>query len=349
MPSETSATISNRMLGNIPTDIDKSEGSFYYDAIGPVAIELELKDTQIGATLDQGFVTTAEGEYLDRKVAEQGVTRKPSTNTTGVVTITGQLGTVVKAGTKVASGTITYTVISPDEAIDVTTMLDVTVECDVYGSTGNVPAGSIKYFSVAIMGLSAVVNTLALTNGYDGEPDDELRQRYFEKVRTPPTSGNKYHYLNWAKEVTGVGNSSVFPLWAGNGTVKVMLIDSNGQPASTQLVTDVANHIEGERPIGATVTVVSATGKTIDITVQLTISTDYTQEQALANIQASVIAYLKEIAFTENYVVSYAWIGSLILSSAGVLDHTSLTVNAGTANISVADTEVAILGTVTLI
>ncbi len=344
--AETKDQIQTRMLSNIDDSYDKSEGSFFYDATKPVAIELELKDAEINAALDRGFATTAEAEYLDRKVSEQGVIRKPSTKATGPVTITGQPGTVIELSMKVASDGATYSFIT-ETVIDGTTMETVTVECDAYGSIGNAPVGAVKYFPITISGLSAVVNTEAFTNGYDGEGDDELRERYFEKVRTPPTSGNKYHYKNWAKEVVGVGDARIFPLWAGNGTVKVVIVDSNRQPASEQLVTDVTDHIEDERPIGATVTVVSATSKSINVTLHLTISGGYTEEQVLASIQANLILYFKEIAFVETYV-SYARIGSLILASAGVLDYTILTVNTGTTNIAVADTEVATLGTVTL-
>ncbi|WP_432406738.1 hypothetical protein [Wukongibacter sp. M2B1] len=38
---ETRETIQNRMLSNIAGQYDKTEGSFIYDAIKPVAIELE--------------------------------------------------------------------------------------------------------------------------------------------------------------------------------------------------------------------------------------------------------------------------------------------------------------------
>lgn len=37
--------------------------------------------------------------------------------------------------------------------------------------------------------------------------DDELRDRYFEKVSLPATSGSKYHYEQWAKEISGVGDA----------------------------------------------------------------------------------------------------------------------------------------------
>ncbi|MCO1599818.1 baseplate J/gp47 family protein [Desulfosporosinus nitroreducens] len=343
----SSEEISTRMLGNIPTEVDKSEGSFFYDAIKSVAIELETKQEEISIALGRGFATTAEGEYLDRKVSEQNITRKPATNATGNVTITGQHGAIIKTGMKVSSASLTYTYDSEDKVIGVTTIETVMVKCDTLGSIGNVPSDTIKFFPVSVAGLSAVTNNDAFTNGYDGEPDNELRERYLEKIRTPPTSGNKYHYSNWAKEVTGIGDAKVFPLWAGAGTVKVVIIDSNKQPPGSELVVDVANNIEDHRPIGATVTVEAAAGKDIDISVSLTISSEYTQNQVEINIQTNIIAYLAEIAFVETYV-SFARIGSLILGSEGVLDYTGLTVNTGTANIAIADTEVAILGIITL-
>lgn len=61
----------------------------------------------------------------------------------------------------------------------------------------------------------------------DQETDDELRARYYIKIQTPATSGNAYHYRLWSKEVSGVGDAKVYPLWNGNGTVKVLIIDSN--------------------------------------------------------------------------------------------------------------------------
>ena len=50
---------------------------------------------------------------------------------------------------------------------------------------------------------------VTITGGYDAETDDELRRRYFEKVRSLVTFGNKYHYINWAKEVVVVGDANV--------------------------------------------------------------------------------------------------------------------------------------------
>lgn len=335
-----------RMLARVPPELDTSEGSFFYDVLQAVSIELAAQRGDIAEILDEGFALTATGAYLDRKVAEQGITRKPATRATGQVTITGQPGTTIEVGTKVASDTVFYSTIE-SKTIGDTAQATVMVECDEYGTVGNCPAGVIKSFPVTTSGLSAVINAVPFTNGYDGEPDSELRQRYLDKVRTPPTSGNKYHYLAWAKEVTGIGDARVFPLWDGPGTVKVVILDSNKQPPGAELLQAVADHIEDVRPIGATVTVASATGVNIDIAATLTLATGYTAEQVAGYIEANITDYLKSIAFVETYV-SYAKIGSTVLDTEGVLDYSGLTVNEGTANIAIGDTEVAVLGTVTI-
>lgn len=171
-----------------------------------------------------------------------------------------------------------------------------------------------------------------------------MRERYYTKVRTPATSGNKWHYLNWAKEVIGVGDARVFPLWNGNGTVKIVIINSNKRAADSILINNVANYIEDNRPIGANVTVVSATEKPININVTLVIdSKNYVLENIKTDIERNIVEYLKKIAFVSDYV-SYAQIGNIIFNTEGVIDYSSLLLNNGTANITINNEEVAVLG-----
>ena len=72
-------------------------------------------------------------------------------------------------------------------------------------------------------------------------------------------SGNINHYKQWARSVSGVGNAAVLPLWDGNGTVKVVVASEENEPLDEAIVSKVAQYIESVRPIGAEVTVVSAT------------------------------------------------------------------------------------------
>lgn len=343
----TREEIKSRMLSQISDEYDKTEGSFFHDVINALAIELEAAYGNQNKILDQGFVETAAGENLDRKAAEQGIIRKDPTKATTIVTIHGSEGVTIEKGTEVASDAASY-IVTKSKTIDSSKVANVPVECEKAGTIGNVPVGAIKYFPVTISGLTSVTNPNPVTNGYNGETDEELRNRYYSKVRTPATSGNKNHYKNWALEVSGVGDARVLPLWNGNnGTVKVVIIDSEKTGADPELVDEVKKRIEENRPIGADVTVESASELSVDIKVALTIDrNNYTMEQVLANIESSIKDYLKEIAFTQDYV-SYAQIGSLIFQSKGVLDYSNLTVEGGNENIPLNDTTVAVLGVVT--
>jgi uncharacterized phage protein gp47/JayE len=347
--------ILNRILSNIPDRYDKSKGLFPYDFSKATAIEFERKNKEIQKVANKLDVENLEGEELERFVYQRtGQERKPATKATTIVIITGQEGAKISKGDLVGADTVNF-ISTEDETIDSTGQMTVLVECELAGSIGNVPAGAIKYFPVSIAGLTSVTNLEPITNGYDAESDESLLERYYERIRTPATSGNKYHYSNWAKEVVGVGNARVIPLWAGDNTVKVIIIDSNKQPASTDLVAQVQEYIdpnisglgEGEAPIGAFCTVVSAIPKNINISVTVTKDENYSIEQIKSSIEKNITEYLKEIAFKKN-LVSYARIGSIILDVEGVLDYTGLKVNEGIENITIGNEEVAILGQVVI-
>lgn len=340
-------SILNRMLDRLPDNYDKTEGNPIVDLLMAVALELENKYIDQEDILNKGFAETAYEEWLDKIVYEVGITRKEATNATGIVKISGDIGNKIEVGTLVSSDVVSYKVIE-EATINENGYTNVSVECTESGSIGNVAKGSIKKFPIPIAGIKSVTNEEDFVNGYDSETDEELRDRYYTKVRTPATSGNKYHYINWAKDVTGVGDAKVFPLWNGNGTVKVVIIDSNKKAASSQLIKRVEDYIEDNRPIGATVTIKSATELDIDINANLVIdSNNYDIETIKSNFESILDNYLGDIAFKQTYI-SYAKIGSLLLSVEGVIDYSNLTVNSTTGNVLINDEEIAVVGQVIL-
>lgn len=207
--------------------------------------------------------------------------------------------------------------------------MDVTATCTTAGAAGNVKAGEINRFPVTLPGLTAVINEEAFSGGFEAESDADLLERYMEKVSRPNVSGNKYQYEEWAKEMSGVGNVQVVPLRNGAGTVKVIITNADNLPASEELVSEVQAYIDENRPVGANVTVVSAASVTINISVQLECDS---KDTIVEGIKTAVKKYLAGTAFEKSYV-SYAKIGSLILSLDGVEDYSSLKVNNGTTNI----------------
>lgn len=222
--------------------------------------------------------------------------------------------------------------------------VEVGATCTVSGSAGNVKKGDINRFPITLPGITAVQNITDFTGGYDAESDADLLERYLEKVSRPNVSGNKYHYIEWAKEVSGVGDVKVIPLWNGAGTVKVVIVDADNRPADSELISKVKEHIEENRPIGAEVTVVSASPVMINISVRLTADNTSNIQTTFENVLKD---YLSGEAVKKEYI-SYAKIGSLILSISGVEDYTDLKVNSGTENIKIADGAVPVLESVVL-
>ncbi|GCD10599.1 baseplate J/gp47 family protein [Clostridium tagluense] len=344
--------IQARLLANIDDSYDKSEGSFFHDAEIPIAIELEKSYKEQEKQWDRGYADTATGIDLEKIVGDYGITRKIATKATSIVIATGTVGSLILKGDKVASDSIEF-IFMENKIIDATLQVSVNVECEIEGVIGNIPIGAIKFFPVTLAGLVSVTNPNNISNGYDAETDKDLRTRYYEHIRTPATSGNKWHYRNWAKEVIGVGDAKVFPLWDksngkdGAGTVKVVIVNSNKSLVDTTLTNAVIEHIEEERPIGATVTVIGATGKTINITAKVPLATGYN----ISNIQQEFLktlgGYLKDITFVNTYL-SYAKLGNILLNTLGVLDYTDLKINNEISNIGLKDEEIPIIGTIQL-
>lgn len=338
--------IRNDMLENIPNTEDKSENSFIQNAVMPTSIEFFTMYRDIEETGNKIDIENLEGEELERFIYQRtGIQRRLATRATGTVVISGVELTTIGEGLLVSASDIEFRVTEPS-VISANGSVEVPVEATVTGSSGNVPVNTIDTFPSSEPGLIDVYNPVAITNGYDEENDTSLLARYYEKLRQPAKSGNKFHYEQWAKEVVGVGGVRVVPRFNGPLTMKVVIIDSNQQLASGELVQEVDDHIRVEMPFGVDeLLVISATAKTIDISATLSICDGCELAQVQEDIKQNVKRYLQEIAFSRTYV-SYARIGSIILDTDGVLDYSDLKLNNTVANVAVGNEEVAIMGVI---
>lgn len=102
----------------------------------------------------------------------------------------------------------------------------------------------------------------------------------------------------------------------------------------------------GKAPIGARVSVEPAGSIAINVSATLTIASGYDAVSVKADTEQAIGDYLKSLAFKDNNDVLYVQVGNAILNTAGVQDYSALTVNGGTANITVGDQQVAVKGTV---
>lgn len=342
--------IHGNMLTNISNDIDKREGSVTHDLTYPAAIELGNAYVELDTVLAMGMPQTATGEFLENIAYAWSIERRDAVKAIGEVTLTSiKVPTVIPAGTRLQTTNDDPIYFVTDEAVEyVGEPITVSATAEAGGTEGNVSIGEINSLAAGdLYGIVTVTNAEPFDGGADIEDDETLRERLFERARRPITSGNAYHYEMWAKEIDGIGDAKIYPLWDGAGTVKVVLVDSTHTAPTDELVTEVAEHIEENRPIGADVTVVGATEIPINVTATIELADASTLEDVKDDLEDAIVDHLADIAFVGE-PVRYSEIAGLVIGLAGVRDYTNLTVNGGTTNVAVADDAVAVLGTVTL-
>ena len=271
----SASDILTEMLGNMPESYQKTIGFPTYDLLAAVSLRMEGTDTTIDEAKQQLDPENLHDSALDRYIyPRSGLERKAATFAHGSLTVTGtgtvEQGTLFESGGGVQYYATETVAIEGDDTVPVT--------CTVDGTAGNLPAHSVTQMPVAVQGIASCDNPEPIGGGYAEESDSEYYARYLVVLRTPATSGNVYHYVQWALEVAGVGHVKVFPRVQGANTVDVVIADNAGQPASPALVKSVQDFIDpdsegagrGQAPIGAQCFVTAATGKAI--TVSCTVS-----------------------------------------------------------------------------
>lgn len=346
---QTHEVILQRMLAQVPDGVDKRQGSIIYDALAPAAAELVKAYGEVERALNMASGLTATGQQLDLRTMDYGVTRKTATPAVFRGVFVGAEGVPlsVPIGSRYGASVFFFTaeaMLSPGQY---------RLRAEAVGEGPNSEIGTLQPLDY-VPGLASAELVELLIPGTGQESDGDLRKRYLAGQRSPATSGNIAHYVEWANEVPGVGGVRVQALWDGPGTIKVILLDADRLPASTALVSDVQTYIdpvpgkgEGQAPVGATVTVVAAAAKTINVTATVVLAAGYSLQSAIDTFTERLDAWRREAAFTATYV-SYPAIGALLLGTPGVVDYSALKLNGGTVNIPLAAHEVPVIGTVDL-
>lgn len=348
--------IQQRMMDALPDGIDDMPGGFPYDFTMPTAIEKsELIQFHLVRTLMLMFPQYAWGDWLDLHAAAAGIERRPAGYASGSVTVTGDPGTVIP------DGAIFYT-----EATDSTPALEyaadsmaiipesgsVTVEVTAVevGRESNTKKNTVVFALTSIKGLSTVNNPDDITGGTDVESDEDLLERIEEEnFRDGATFiGNDSDYIRWAKEVVGVGDCIVVPTWNGPGTVKLIIVDSNGEPANARLIEAVYDHIVSphDRSLRllptacAELTVEAATTKKISYTCTGLVYDDTTDIPTIVSQFKELVMKEYSEAKVEGILV-YNQVRPLITDIPGVSDFDTFLMNGAEENIPLSNDEYA--------
>lgn len=353
--------ILDRLMSTLPDELDKSEGSYLFDAVSPDTYEFAIAYMALKHVLEIAFAEESYDDYLDKKAKEHGVYRKSAVKASGILSVTGEPYRLIKVGSKFSNTLLNEStqlkiyVTTEDTVLDSEGKAILKIEAETAGVIGNAQAGEINNNFSGIAGIYSVTNNEPLLNGVDKESDEDLLKRLFERVQNPPSSGNKSDYVRWAKEVNGVGEVIVIPLWDGPGTVKIIVLDSEGQPVSQDVITSVKNYLdpangtaEGKAPIGANVTVVTATVKSIDVEIpSLEIESGYNINDVMERVKTNLSKYFKSVS--PGGIIRIKDAESNINCTEGVSDFGNIKLNNQGINIILGKEEKADIGVVSFV
>ena len=214
--------------------------------------------------------------------------------------------------------------------------------CSTYPGVGNykiIPnwngSGTVK---VSILGVSNRTATSELVQSF---------QKYLD-----PYESETFDSGNGTKTYTLTNsNVSAIDLILVNG-VKVSGTLSNGvvtldtAPSANSTVEIRYNGGlgNGQAPIGAFVTVSTATEKAINITGTVSLEDGYSEIPSLVE---TLTDYFATLAYEKN-TVSYMGVGAVLLSIPGISNVTNLKINNGTSDIALGVEEIPVVGTTTM-
>lgn len=293
----------NLMLSYVPENIDKREGSIIYDAVAPAAMTLAEQSLQLANIVKQTYVKTADDEYLDYRAVEYGTARYPATYTEALCRAVGNDDGVVEniqLGDRFASVAdeptfykVTY--INEDHTV--------VLKAETAGTGPNSYIGQVLPVTPNDEIVFAEIVEVT-TPARDAETDDHLRARLLAENRWLAYGGNVADYLDMLQNIEEVGAGQVYPVWAGAGTVKLVILNNDLMPASQTLIKKVKEEIDPEEsttqgyglaPIDHRVTVTAPETFTVNIAMNVTVADSANVDTIKANIKTSLEEFFKSL------------------------------------------------------
>ena len=347
--NQTYEVILARMINRINIqypNLDYREGSIIYNALAPAALELAIAYTELENIRNESFVDTATREYVLIGCQQMGIDTSQFDASAG--TFRGVFNVEVEIGSRwncdVYNFAVTEYIGKNAEGRYEYKML-----CETTGGEPNSIFGSLTPIDNAPSGLSFAELTECLIEGEDAKTDDEIKEAYYDYINSNAEDGNVAQYERWCNEYDGIGNYKITPLWNGSNTVKVSILSASNKAASSTLIDEVQEYFDpnvegmgnGVAPIGAFVTVDTATEVPINISATITLKDGYSDT---SGIDTAISDYFSSISF-EKSQVAYMNVGAVILDVEGVESVSGLTLNDGTTDITLTTYQIPTLGT----
>lgn len=357
-------TILERMLALVASNLDKRQGSIIYDTLSPTAVELAQMQIVLNIWQEQTYLLTATGINLDYRGGDFAISRFQATNSIRIARMYNFARelTDIEIGDRFATPVaervgLTFEAI---EKIDDGTYL---LRCEIPGSIGNEYFGDILPLFIRNNLGRAEIDGL-WTPARDVETDDEYRKRLIERMVKKAFGGNIADYRQFTKDIPGVGDLRVYPVWNGGGTVKLSVIDASYNPITQGFIDTIKNTIDpvdgtgtgvGIAPIGHVVTVTTPVQKIVSIEADVLLdnrTVGQIQQEAENNIKDYFLSIRKRWGEDPKPAIFVLLVANAILRVDRVLNVSNVKLNGSAADLYLTEDktlqELPFVGTVTL-
>lgn len=336
-----------RMVRDEYPNLDQREGSMIFNALAPCAFEIAQNYWNLDNVLRESFVETASREYKLIGCADRGIDINQFNAHAGV--FRGEFDQEIEIGSRWNLELYNYVV--EEELTSENEYHWYALSCETLGTAPNLARGTLTPIDTAPSNLNYAELTEVLIEGENEKSDEEINKVYRDFIKNIASDGNVNQYLKWCNEYDGIGNAKVFPLWNGVNTVKVSILSSTNNVASESLIESFQHYLDpdstgmgdGVAPIGAVVTVTTATEKPINVSATVVMKNGYSDKSVIDN---TLEEYFNSIAY-EKSSVPYMNVGAVILSADGVDSISNLKINNGINDISLGIEEIPVLGSTT--
>lgn len=179
--SEIVTEMENKTIDIFGENIDLQDGTFQKQFIDALALRFSVLWDKAEDLYNSMSINNASDITLDYACKYQGIQRRSAQKSIVTITFSGDDGTIIP----------TDFIIETENSIQFKTTesgelssgsVDLSCEALIAGVEGNVAAGTITNIVNPIVGLDSITNSSDATGGLEKEPDDSLRNRYFESL-----------------------------------------------------------------------------------------------------------------------------------------------------------------------
>jgi len=341
---------------------DYTSSSVVGNVLAATASTADELGTSISTAQQQAYLSTATGTDLDNKAADYGIYRKQATPAQWTFVATKQsaagqqytipAGALVTTIPSAGQSPVTFTVDSLVYFPVGGTSINISVTCTTAGSVGDIAPGTALLWGSSVPGVDGVqfVSATTGTAGVDQETDDQLRARALNAFKGLAI-GTDTWYIQQALSITGITSASVVPGYIAPQGIAIYIAAEGNTLPTTDQITQVQALIDAARIQIDKPTVLAPSVLTVNVGITITVIAGNTPATVQANTQTALATLINNIGLGAQATSGKIYPSQMItaaLGLTGIADAGTVTLNSGSAPISVSASQLPQVGTITV-